>query len=375
MHSYKQDILYAKQVKEIEMFQKCNANVTPTDAKLRIIFGNVAILYAFYIDSIVLGIFALILFYTAFSRFCFTYYLLNINKRLSKTNYYLSLLPKYNASPVFIFDADKKLLFQNDNAKKVFTNVSQLSDLHYDKCNIIQHASGKYFQVSLQNQNEENLTLVYCNDITKMVELNQEIEETQKEIIYAMGEIGETRSKETGNHVKRVALYSEKLALLYGLDTQTANKLKMASPMHDIGKVGIEDAILNAPRKLNEAEFEIMKTHAQLGYNMLKYSNKPILQAAAIVAGEHHEKWDGSGYPRGLKEEEIHIFGRITAVADVFDALGSERVYKKAWKIEDIVNLFKEQSGKHFEPKLVTLLLENLDTFLAIRDKYRDIYD
>jgi len=208
-----------------------------------------------------------------------------------------------------------------------------------------------------------------------MVELNQEIEETQKEVIYAMGEIGETRSKETGNHVKRVALYSEKLALLYGLDLQTANKLKMASPMHDIGKVGIEDAILNAPRRLNESEFEIMKTHAQLGYNMLKHSNKPILQAAAIVAGEHHEKWDGSGYPRGLKKEEIHIFGRITAVADVFDALGSKRVYKNAWSIEDIVKFFKEQSVKHFEPKLVNLLLENLDTFLTIRDKYQDIHN
>jgi len=357
------------------MFQKCNSNVTSIDATLRIIIGIIIILYAFYIDSIVLEIFALIIFYTAFSRFCFVYYILDINKRFSKTNYYLSLLPKHNTSPVFIFNADKKLLFQNDNAKKIFTNISQLSDLHYDENNIIQHASGKYFQISLQKHDEESLTLVYCSDITKMVELNNEMEETQKEIIYAMGEIGETRSKETGNHVKRVALYSEELALLYGLDLQTANKLKMASPMHDIGKVGIEDAILNAPRKLNEAEFEIMKTHAQIGYDMLKHSHKPILQAAAIVAGEHHEKWDGSGYPRGLKKEEIHIFGRITAVADVFDALGSKRVYKEAWYTEDIIKFFKEQSGKHFEPKLVTLLLDNLDTFLAIRDKYRDIYD
>jgi len=357
------------------MFQKCNVNVTPINSILRIILGTVLILYAYYIDSIVLGIFALLIFYTAFSKFCFIYYLLDINKRFSKTNYYLSLLPKYNTSPVFIFDADKELLFQNDNAQKHFTNISKLSDLHYDENNIIQHTSGKYFQASLQKHNEENLTLVYCTDITKIVELNYEIEDTQKEIIYAMGEIGETRSKETGNHVKRVALYSEELAFLYGLDLQTANKLKMASPMHDIGKVGIEDAILNAPRKLNEAEFEIMKTHAQIGYNMLKHSHKPILQAAAIVAGEHHEKWDGSGYPRGLKEEEIHIFGRITAVADVFDALGSKRIYKNAWSTEDIVSFFKKQSGKHFEPKLVTLLLDNLDTFLAIRDKYRDIYD
>ena len=115
-----------------------------------------------------------------------------------------------------------------------------------------------------------------------------------------------------------------------------------------------------------------MKTHAELGYNMLKHSNKPILQAAAIVAGEHHEKFDGSGYPRGLKGEQIHIYGRITAIADVFDALGSDRVYKKAWRLEDIIEHFKEQSGKHFDPQLTALFLENLDQFLKIRDRYKD---
>jgi len=146
----------------------------------------------------------------------------------------------------------------------------------------------------------------------------------------------------------------------------------MASPMHDIGKVGIPDAILNAPRKLSFDEFEIMKTHASLGYDMLKSSNKPILQAAAIVANEHHEKFDGSGYPNGTSGEDIHIYGRITAVADVFDALGSERVYKKAWELDRILELFKEESGKHFDPKLVQLFMDNLDIFLEIRDKFKD---
>jgi response regulator RpfG family c-di-GMP phosphodiesterase len=108
---------------------------------------------------------------------------------------------------------------------------------------------------------------------------------------------------------------------------------------------------------------------------MLKNSNKPILKAASIVAHEHHEKWDGSGYPRGLSGEDIHIYGRITAVADVFDALGSERVYKKAWALEDILELFKKESEKHFDPKLVELFLNNLDRFLAIRDKYKDVVD
>jgi response regulator RpfG family c-di-GMP phosphodiesterase len=187
-----------------------------------------------------------------------------------------------------------------------------------------------------------------------------------------MGEIGETRSKETGNHVKRVALYSKELALLYGLPQAEADRLHMASPMHDIGKVGIPDAILNAPRKLTTDEFKIMKTHASLGYDMLKSSNKPILQAAAIVANEHHEKFDGSGYPNGASGEDIHIYGRITAVADVFDALGSERVYKKAWALDKIMELFDKETGKHFDPKIIKLFKDNLDKFLAIRDKFKD---
>ena len=143
--------------------------------------------------------------------------------------------------------------------------------------------------------------------------------------------------------------------------------------MHDIGKVGIPDAILNAPRKLDAQEWKVMQTHAQLGYEMLKTSNKPILKAAAIVAHEHHEKFDGSGYPKGLHGENIHIYGRITAVADVFDALGSKRVYKEAWELDDILDLFKTESGKHFDPKLVELFLNNLDDFLEIRDRYKDV--
>jgi len=199
------------------------------------------------------------------------------------------------------------------------------------------------------------------------------LEDTQKEVVLAMGTIGELRSKETGNHVKRVALYSYMLARKYGLSAKESALLKQASPMHDIGKVGIADAILNAPRKLTIEEFEVMKTHASLGYDMLKSSNKPILQAAAIVANEHHEKYDGSGYPNRTVGEEIHIYGRITAVADVFDALGSERVYKKAWELEKILELFKDESGKHFDPKLVELFLNNLDTFLKIRDRFKDL--
>lgn len=239
----------------------------------------------------------------------------------------------------------------------------------------------KYCQIQTINRPDELGEISYAikdmanyidDHAKKIAELNEEIINTQREIIYTMGEIAETRSKETGNHVKRVAQYSKILALKMGLNEEEAELLKQASPMHDIGKVGIPDNILNKPGKLTPEEFEIMKTHAQLGFDMLKHSNKKILQAAAIVAGGHHEKYDGSGYPNGLSGEDIHVYARITAVADVFDALGSDRVYKKAWKDEDIFALFKEQSAKHFDPKIISLFFENLEEIFEVRKMFQD---
>jgi PAS domain S-box-containing protein len=203
-------------------------------------------------------------------------------------------------------------------------------------------------------------------------ELMSEIEDTQKEVVFTMGAIGERRSEETGFHVKRVAEYSKLFALYYGLDEKESEMLRQASPMHDIGKVGIPDSILNKPGLFTPEEHAKMQEHTTLGYNMLKSSKRPLLQTAAIVANEHHERWDGKGYPRGLKAEEIHIYGRITAIADVFDALGSDRIYKKAWEDEKIFKLFKEEKGKQFDPKLVDIFFEHLDEFLAIRDKFQD---
>ena len=204
-------------------------------------------------------------------------------------------------------------------------------------------------------------------------ELNKEIENTQKEVIFTMGAIGESRSKETGNHVKRVAEYSKLLASLYGLSEEESEMLKLASPMHDIGKVGIPDAILNKPASFTPEERAIMEKHAQIGYDMLKHSNKKILKTASIVAYEHHERYDGNGYPNRIKGEDIHIYGRITALADVFDALGSDRCYKQKWEDERIFALFKEERGKQFDPILIDLFFDHLPKFLDIREKFRDI--
>jgi len=218
------------------------------------------------------------------------------------------------------------------------------------------------------------LASTYAAETLISSQLSMEIVDTQREVVFTMGAIGESRSKETGNHVKRVAEYSELMALLYGLDIQEAELLKQASPMHDIGKIAIPDAILKKPGRFDAEEREIMNTHAELGYQMIKNSERPLLKAAAIVAYQHHEKWDGTGYPQGLKEKDIHIYGRITAIADVFDALGSDRVYKKAWSNERIFKLLKEERGKHFDPILIDLFFENQDKFLAIRDKFQDKY-
>jgi len=218
------------------------------------------------------------------------------------------------------------------------------------------------------------LASTYAAETLISSQLSMEIVDTQREVVFTMGAIGESRSKETGNHVKRVAEYSELMALLYGLDIQEAELLKQASPMHDIGKIAIPDAILKKPGRFDAEEREIMNTHAELGYQMIKNSERPLLKAAAIVAYQHHEKWDGTGYPQGLKEKDIHIYGRITAIADVFDALGSDRVYKKAWSNERIFKLLKEERGKHFDPILIDLFFENQDKFLVIRDKFQDKY-
>lgn len=226
---------------------------------------------------------------------------------------------------------------------------------------------------TIYNKNNELTELmVVLHDITELINVQQEIEETQKDVVFTMGAIGETRSKETGNHVRRVAEYSKVLALHYGLSEEDAELLKMASPMHDIGKVGIPDAILNKPGKFTDSEWSIMQTHSMLGYNMLKNSNRKILRAAATIAKTHHEKWDGTGYPEEIAGEDIHIYGRITAVADVFDALGSDRCYKRAWDDEKIFNLFREGKGKHFDPKIIDIFFNNLDLFLEIRSKYKD---
>jgi response regulator RpfG family c-di-GMP phosphodiesterase len=202
--------------------------------------------------------------------------------------------------------------------------------------------------------------------------LTEEIVATQREVVLTLGEVVETRSKETAQHVKRVAEYSYLLAIKAGLSEERAQLLRMASPMHDVGKIGIPDSILFKPGKLTEEEFNIIKTHTVIGHSILKKSPRRIMRTAATIALQHHERWDGGGYPHGLVEDETHIYGRITALADVFDALACDRVYKKAWPLEDVLAYVRDQRGRQFDPVLVDIFLENVGEMRGIRDTYPD---
>ena len=288
-----------------------------------------------------------------------------IDSQVTLEVFYIGLLMIISA--VILAISFGKIL--KEDTKIIIGNIKNIENGEYENTSIINRPD----ELGEISYAMKNMSSSIKDGIHQIESLSDEIINTQKEIIYTMGEIAETRSKETGNHVKRVAEYSKLIALKLGINEQEAEMLKLASPMHDIGKVGIPDNILNKPGKLTPEEFEIMKTHAQLGYEMLKHSSKPILQAAAIVSKEHHEKYNGKGYPRGLKGEDIHIFARITAVADVFDALGSDRIYKKAWEDEKIFELFNSEKGEHFDPKVIEAFFHSLDEIKTIRERFKDI--
>jgi response regulator RpfG family c-di-GMP phosphodiesterase len=204
------------------------------------------------------------------------------------------------------------------------------------------------------------------------IDLRDAIEETQREIVYRLGGAVETRSKETAHHVKRVAQISRLLGLGAGMTAREAEVFCLASPMHDLGKIGIPDHILNKPSRLTPEEWAVMKTHPVVGYELLRDSSMEILKTGARISLEHHEKWDGTGYPYGKKGTEIGIHGRITAVVDVFDALRSKRCYKEAWTTETVLSHIRTSSGSHFDPDVVDLLFSALDDVTAIAEQYPD---
>jgi len=197
--------------------------------------------------------------------------------------------------------------------------------------------------------------------IVTIKNLNEEIDDTQRELIYTLGEIAETRGVGIGRHVERVGCITALLAEKMGFPIEQIDFIRLAASMHDIGKMAINDNILNKPGKLTPEEFELIKKHCDYGYEILRYSERDLLKTAAIIANEHHENYDSTGYPRGLKGEEIHLISRIVAIADVFDALATKRVYKDPWPQDEILSYIKSQSGIKFDPLVVEVFFQNID--------------
>lgn len=198
-----------------------------------------------------------------------------------------------------------------------------------------------------------------------------ELEEARANAIRSLGVASEYRDNETGWHVMRMTNFAQAIAKTMGVSEQSRELLFIAAPMHDVGKIGIADAILRKPGKLSPDEFEIMKTHTTIGVTILT-GNDPLIAAAREIAGNHHERWDGSGYPRGLREEEIPLLARICSVADVFDALTSNRPYKQPWPPDEAAAWISEHAGTHFDPAVVDAFQRALPEILRIRELYRD---
>ncbi|MBF0118900.1 MAG: two-component system response regulator [Desulfobacterales bacterium] len=213
----------------------------------------------------------------------------------------------------------------------------------------------------------------YQSGLEDLVKLRtQEILETQIEIVERLARASEYRDCETGMHIKRLSHYSLVIANKYGMNKSECELLFHASPMHDVGKIGIPDRILLKPGPLDAEEWQIMKSHTVIGSELLGGHHSKLLRIAQIIALTHHEKWDGSGYPRGIKSEEIPIEGRVVALCDVFDALTSKRPYKKPWTVEEAIAEINKQKGKHFDPKLVELFNSIIPEILSIKERLAD---
>jgi putative two-component system response regulator len=239
--------------------------------------------------------------------------------------------------------------------------------------------------INARNEKEENVPFTRDDEelmlavasqaavAVKNAQLNREIKEAHLDTIMRLGLAAEYRDKETGNHIRRMSHYSAIIAERMGLPAQQVDTIMLSSPMHDVGKVGIPDAILLKPGHLNVLERKIMESHTIIGAEILKESDIPLIQLSQTIAVTHHEKWDGTGYPNKFKGEDIPLEGRIVALADVFDALSNKRVYKPAMSIEETMKIITESSGTHFDPAVTEGFIKGMDGVMEIYEKYKEI--
>lgn len=226
--------------------------------------------------------------------------------------------------------------------------------------------------VTYNEKNEPIYMVGTVYDITEVTEAYMHLEKKEQETLRVLSRTAEYKDEETANHVKRVSGYSVLIAKHLKLSEEEQQILYFSAPLHDIGKVGTPDHILLKPGRLEDHEMEIMREHALIGADILEDTISPYLQAGHIIALSHHEKYDGSGYPKGLKGEDIPLYGRIVAIADVFDALTSVRPYKKAWSFEEAQEFLEQNSGNHFDPKLIKVFIDNISEARAIYTQFED---
>jgi len=207
---------------------------------------------------------------------------------------------------------------------------------------------------------------------TKVEKATVALQKSEYEALEVLSKAAEYKDPETASHIARVAHYSQLLAKACGLSAKEQNIIYYAAPLHDIGKIGIHDAILLKPGKLTADEFRQMQEHSNIGANILHGKENIFLQAGEVIAQTHHEKYNGKGYPNGLKGEAIPLYGRIVSITDVFDALTSKRPYKEAWSFEKALNLLMKEKGQHFDPKIVDLFIQNIDTVKTIYEKFQE---
>ena len=255
----------------------------------------------------------------------------------------------------------------------------------------MRHLDGRVLGVIqlINARNQDGETVAFAEDIAELLlalasqaavavrnaHLRRDLEQAQLETIMRLGVAAEYRDKETGNHLNRMSRYSREIAKEMGLEEQACEHIFYASPLHDVGKLGTPDAILLKPGKLTADEYEIMKQHTTIGARILSGSSSPLLRLAEQIAISHHEKWNGSGYPAGLKGEEIPLVGRIVAAADVFDALASKRVYKAAFSIEKVLEIMHNDTGSHFDPIVIEALDRCLPRLLDIKARFTEDED
>lgn len=262
----------------------------------------------------------------------------------------LKLLKKVRDIPVIFLTANEGSDFEEIGFKMGAVDyVSKPFNATVLKARVKTHVDLRQLRFNLQEQVEQGI---------------EEIRKLNHEITFISASIAEMKSKETGAHLRRVSEFCYLLAKFLGQSEAECEQIKMAAVLHDIGKVGIPDEILNKPGKLDEAEWNIMQTHSKLGYNMLHDSEFESMRIAASMALEHHERWDGTGYPSSKKGEEIALVGRICSVADVFDSLLDRRVYKEPWTEEQVKEYFTQMRGIQFDPAVATVLIDNFDMFI-----------